>query len=220
MADVTLPVGIFPVTGAMTGADIMTLLHDPVAPADSLSAINGTLDWNNLATGWVGAHHTQRGSAVQAKQVSRTANLDFMWHNFGDVVTTNGSYTFSAASPIKYLPGGCQTWIQPNGFQNAIVTWKVFFGNDNDETNGDDDYKSLVYLVRNGSAVTAQRRSVGICMSSYTDPLFYKKARVWSGHALISTGSGEQTVGLAFIAYRRICQFMYCACSLRVIPFL
>lgn len=220
MADLTLPASIYPITAgdALNGDDIMTLFHDTANPENSLEVINGFLDYNNLAASWsVGAQYTQRGSAIEARQVSRTANLDWMWHHWGSEQTTGGTLTLSAATPFQYIPGANIQWFQKwTGM--AVVSWTIMWANDSYST--DDDRKSLLYLFFDNVAQTAQRRGIGRCLQSWSDPLFYKRARVWSGHMLLdSVSRGWHSAGLTIICDNRVRQTRTWASSFRVVPF-
>jgi hypothetical protein len=235
MPDLTYNAGIYPISATATRAasDIMTLVHTEASPDTSLSVINGGLDDANVSSSWViGKEYTQRGSSVDAFQAARTANLDWSWRMFGDWETgtdTAGTYGGTIATtvyraahgPSRPIPGCNKTFHAPfDGY--ALVMWSIFWATDSGAQPDDDPtYLSTILLTMDGVYQPAQMRHVGLCCMNAATSAFepYKKARVWSGHAVVAITAGHHDTGLAIVADRRIRQTRTWAGSIAVLPF-
>jgi len=201
---------IIPVDGDNRDAVVVRgLLHDEAAPEDSLSIVNGLLDYENIDAGWiVGKEHTQRGSSVDMFSASRTANMDWSWRIFGTNQTgdyDDASYGDNIINSglSRPIPGACREFHSKwPGY--AIVMWSVFWASDNGSRAADDDgYLTSIALVANGAYVDSQLRHSGMCVDA-GDAKFYERARVWSGHAVVPITAGFNSVGLQIIGDNRI----------------
>lgn len=194
---------------------VRNLIHDESSPEDSLNIINGLLDWENIDAGWtVSKEYTQRGSAIDGVTSARTVNLDWSYRIFGTYQTgsfknTNYGTNTVNNSLTRPIPGACREFYSKwDGY--ALVTWSVFFGNDNSNAS----YLSSVLLVANDSYQTSQMRNASRCAS-----YFYQRARVWSGHAIVQISEGFNSVGLHMIADSRIRMTRTWASNIQVLPF-
>ena len=189
MPDLTFPVE-FPVSNGDTivADDLNNFFYSPVNPDESLGIINGLLDFDNLDPSLeVTYSMTQRGSHVDMCGSSGTANLDY-----------KGAKWFQDVEPIP-LPGGCRSYYCKWEEAQCLVMWTVFAQNIHDS----DDETASIKLTLDGDDVDAESRLITYEVfddSSFppsAQPVFaYKKARVWSGHAVLEIEKGWHDIGL------------------------
>lgn len=205
MADLAIPGAVQPADGgALVATDINTIFDDPTAPEDSLSVINGTLDYLNFDVGpdfLVPAELTQRGSFAQGWSVSGTANLDWRWTWFSNWQTPAETAATGRAvadtDPIQYIPGACLEFYAPStGY--ALIQWTVFWNNDSYA--GPISAASEMMLLIDGTYQTAQRRKVTYVGDTSANPQGYARHRAWTGHALVSVTQGWHRAGIALLA--------------------
>lgn len=214
--------GFFPFTSGSTvdPDQWMTLVQPNTDREDSLSIVNGFLDYENIGTsGWVvGKEHTQRGASVLLEQRARTANLDWMWTDWNSFENDTPDATVNVQE-TSAIPGSAWSGYVPwDGY--LLVEWQVFWGNDNGFNDSDSvAWRSTVILYADGERQEGMTRHVGACAETVgNDPRFYQKARFWAGHALIEVTQGWHDVGLHIIADHRIRQTRTWSSSIRVLP--
>mgnify|MGYP001596945393 CR=1 FL=1 len=174
------------------------MFNDPVSPDDSLSIINGVLDWQNFNEDTrVAAEHTQRGSAIRGWAVSGTANLDWRWTWFGDYVNPSvTAFSLDDSDPIQYIPGTCVEFYMPwDGC--AWLFPQVFWFNDHYADAGP---RSDMLLIVDGDFESSQRRSVVWGGTGPSAPKGYSNHRAWSGHACVELTRGWHRAGIALLA--------------------
>lgn len=207
-----------------TAFTLRDLIHDEDAPSTSLNILNGYMDWENVDPGWsIGREFTQRGSAVDAAQAARTVNLDWTWRVFGEN-TTGTPYSSTYGDDIieaglsRVVPGGAKEfWSKWAGY--ALVTFSIFWASDAGSRGESPSYLTSVLLEANGAYVEGQLRHSGQCMDGANSTEFYKRARVWSGHALIPISEGFNRVALRILGDRRVRMSRTWASNLQVVQF-
>lgn len=217
MADITYP-AFFPFADAdtATGSQIVDLLYDPASPAASLSVLNGTLTFANLAGSFALEEiHTQRASSVEAIRASANANLDYRPQVFGGFTFDQGGAGEQYQIPLltgqkkTYIPGANVTHFYHWPNTTVVAMWSVMWNAHIGDTS-----LSKVYFHIDGTIQQPDARNVSstfnnalpsaTTVDNYRENFGYRKARTFHGHYVSPNDSavagGWHTIGLGVVA--------------------
>ena len=197
MPTLNYPVSYPPIDDAIVvAADIMSWIYDPADLDASLGMLNGLLDNNNLHTDTeITAELTQRGSFIDMCGASGTANLDYKRYWFGGFDAPSPFVTLSAPDPNLAIAGGGRAYFCKWGHAQVLVMWTIMWT----APNLDDEAKAAIVLTVDGTYEPAMYRDHGKLYDTTPSPEGYKKARVWSGHAVIELTYGWHDIGLEIL---------------------
>ena len=189
-----------------SGEQILQNFHSASDPTNSLSVINGYLDYDNLENGLANRSVTypylQKGSVSGGKMVAGTCNLDYFTHHESSEAQSisgifKGSSSLESAGENAYvaIPGASIQFYLPFKAY-VLLTWQVLWTNDSDDDDKESHIRLFVDGEREGESTTKDdfcnvrrvRRTMFAADplgSSFQNKKYLRdryKSRYWSGH--------------------------------------